>query len=110
MAVVSQKVTIDIYINSGIITSTMSRSLVPMRKGAPVLRDARSRPKPAGGTPSISSVSAKRREEIRQKQDEFLDAYLDWKASRHTTERAKVLALAKQLHELDPTFRFTVLQ
>jgi len=56
---------------------------------------------------SRSVDEVKRREEIRQKQDEFLDAYLDWKATHRMAERTKLLELARQLSELDPSFQFS---
>lgn len=51
-----------------------------------------------------------REEEIRKKQDEFLDAYVEWKTSRRIGDRARMLQLARELSELDPTFSFNTLQ
>ena len=56
---------------------------------------------------SRSVDEAKRREEIRLKQDEFLDAYIDWKATHRIAERTKLLDLAKELSDLDPSFQFS---
>lgn len=51
-----------------------------------------------------------REEEIRKKQDEFLDAYVEWKSSRRIGDRARMLQLARELSELDPTFTFNTLE
>ena len=64
-----------------------------------------------GGQPVARNSApddAKRIEEIRQKQDEFLDAYINWKATHRIAERTKLLDLARELQELDPSFKFTL--
>ena len=38
---------------------------------------------------------------------EFLDAYIDWKSTHRIAERTKLLELARQLSELDPSFQFS---
>ena len=57
---------------------------------------------------SSAPDDAKRIEEIRQKQDQFLDAYINWKATHRIAERTKLLELARQLQELDPSFQFDI--
>jgi len=55
----------------------------------------------------LRSVEASgRRLRLERKQDEFLDAYLEWK--KRGTERAKkkVVVLAEELRGLDPTFKY----
>jgi hypothetical protein len=55
---------------------------------------------------SRSVEEARKRDEIRQKQDEFLDAYLEWKAKRRIGDRSRLLEIARELQELDPGFSF----
>jgi len=55
----------------------------------------------------MRSVEASgKRLRLEKKQDEFLDAYIDWKS--HHTERAKrkVMVLAEELRGLDPSFKY----
>ena len=55
----------------------------------------------------MRSVEASgKRLRLEKKQNEFLDAYMDWK--NHHTERARrrVMALAEELRGLDPGFRY----
>jgi hypothetical protein len=56
----------------------------------------------------MRSVEATGRKiQLERKQNEFLDAYLDWK--NHGTEEARkrVLDLAQELRAIDPTFKYT---
>lgn len=43
---------------------------------------------------------------IRERQDEFLDAYSRWIKLKSTALKHRVLAIARQLEILDPSFRF----
>lgn len=55
----------------------------------------------------MRSVKASgRRLALERKQNEFLDAYLDWKNLRTEETRRKVISLASQLHQIDPTFTY----
>jgi hypothetical protein len=51
-----------------------------------------------------SVETAGRRLRLERKKDEFLDAYLEWKARRTEDARQRVLVIAEELHRLDPSF------
>ena len=47
-----------------------------------------------------------RRIRLERKQDEFLDAYLEWRSRRTDEAKHRVLVLADELKKLDPTFTY----
>lgn len=49
-----------------------------------------------------------RRIRLERKQDEFLDAYLEWREHRTEDAKKRVLLIAKELHILDPTFTYDI--
>ncbi len=49
---------------------------------------------------------SKKTEDLRTKQDDFLDLYMEWKANPTEETRAKVEALVAEIKELDPSFTF----
>jgi hypothetical protein len=53
---------------------------------------------------SVSQES--RRSALRVHQDDFLDAYLEWQRDRSASNRERLLAAARRVQEMDPTFRF----
>ena len=48
------------------------------------------------------------RSRLERKQNEFLDAYLAWKASRSEEDRHRVLVVADELKRLDPGFLYNL--
>jgi hypothetical protein len=44
---------------------------------------------------------------LERKQDQFLDAYLEWRASRTEEARIRMMSIADELRRLDPTFTYT---
>jgi hypothetical protein len=51
--------------------------------------------------------TAGRRLKLERKQDEFLDAYLEWRSRRTDEAMKRVLLLADQLKKIDPTFTYS---
>jgi hypothetical protein len=51
---------------------------------------------------------SQRQQILRQKQDQLLDLYLDWKRTRDTNVREQMEALQKEIREMAPEFRFQV--
>jgi hypothetical protein len=49
-----------------------------------------------------------RRIRLERKQNEFLDAYVDWRDNRTEEAKIKVLTVADELKRLDPTFSYTL--
>jgi hypothetical protein len=47
-----------------------------------------------------------RRIELERKQNEFLDAYLNWRNVGTEEARTRVVSIAEELHSLDPTFKY----
>jgi hypothetical protein len=55
----------------------------------------------------MRSVDAsERRYTLERKQDEFLDAYMTWKTRGSERAKKKVVVLAEELRDLDPSFRY----
>jgi hypothetical protein len=44
---------------------------------------------------------------LENKQNEFLDAYREWKADHNEEARKRMLTVADELRRLDPTFSYT---
>lgn len=58
----------------------------------------------------FENLSAYERElEIRNKQDQFLDLYNQWLATKNNAIKDKVNTLAEELKSLDNNFKFTLL-
>jgi hypothetical protein len=58
---------------------------------------------------SRSVDEVQKREVLRRKQDQFLDAYVEWKAHLRPALRSRVMELARELREMDPSFTFNSL-
>jgi hypothetical protein len=59
----------------------------------------------------MHSVDAtERRYKLEKKQDEFLDAYMAWKSRGTKRAKKKVVILAEELRDLDPSFRYKPVQ
>jgi len=48
--------------------------------------------------------------QLKRKQDEFLDAYNTWLQNKTDDVKERINSLAKELTELDPTFKFSPLE
>ena len=59
---------------------------------------------------SRSVDEIRQREVIRRKQDEFLDAYVEWQSTRQAEKKERMRQLADELRQLDPNFKFNMLQ
>jgi hypothetical protein len=53
-----------------------------------------------------SADASEREHELVKKQDEFLDAYMAWKTRGTERAKKKVIVLAEELRELDPSFKY----
>ena len=51
---------------------------------------------------------SQRQEVIREKQDQILDLYLEWKQNRDDEVRRQMDTVLAEIRELDPEFKFEV--